>query len=71
MSGAAYEVGQGALVGALTGILGALDTGAGEPTREPTPTPPSLARPTMILGLPIATVVLLGLGTFLVMRLAK
>lgn len=71
MAGNAVELGQSAAIGALTGILGALTGGQTEPERRPTPTAPSIARPALILGLPVATVAIIGLGIFLVMRLSK
>lgn len=68
MAGAAPEVGQQILAGILTPILGAL-TG-GTPAREATPVAPGIARPQLIMGLPITTVVLLAIGAVVLFKVA-
>lgn len=69
MAGTATELGQQVLAGVLTPILSAL--GGGTPAREPTPTAPSIARPALVFGLPIATVALLAIGGLVLFKLVK
>ena len=69
MAGTASEVGRATLAGALTGILSAL--GGGTPAREATPVAPSISRPALVFGLPIATVALLAVGVFVLLKMAK
>lgn len=49
----------------LTSLLG------GPEEREPIPTPPSIERPALVFGLPLATVALLGVGALLLFKFAK
>ena len=69
MAGEVPDTGEGILIGALTGILSAL-TGAKQPVQAPIPVAPSIARPT-VLGLPLPTLLLVGVGAFVVLKLLK
>lgn len=69
MAGTAQDLGQSAAVGALTGILSAL--GGPAPTRGPTPVAPSIVRPSLVFGLPIATAVALAIGGLVAFKLLK
>lgn len=69
MAGTAHDLGLSAVTGALAGILGVL--GGAAPVREPTPVAPSIARPTLVLGLPIATVGLLAVAALVAFKLLK
>jgi hypothetical protein len=70
MAGDAPELGQAILAGILTPILGALKADDA-PERIPTPTPPTIERPGLIAGISSGTLLLLGVGAFLLFKLAK
>lgn len=69
MAGAASDLGQTVLSGALVGILGAL-TADQRPVQQPVPVAPSIERPAG-LGIPTSTLLLAGVGIFVVVQLLK
>lgn len=70
MAGEAPDLGSSILTGALTGILGAL-TASVTPRQEPVPVAPSIERPPMVFGLPITTLLLIGIGAFVAIKLLR
>jgi len=78
MSGAAYDTGDAILYGLGTGILAALGSQeaptAEVVSREPlgaAPTPAPRPTGTLIAGMSIGTLALLGLGIYAIVKLAK
>lgn len=66
MAGTATETGQTTGADVLIALIGALSDGPAE--REPTPTPPTIARPVLIAGMSLTTVLLLGIGGLLLFK---